>query len=86
MINQALSLIEIKSTIKEILEDYGIEQKALTDQASFSNDLGFDSLDFAELLMTLENRFDIAIPFHLIEESNQNIEALSLIIKAEISK
>lgn len=79
-----MTLLEIKLTLKEILGNYGLEQKAITDQASFVNDLGFDSLDFAELILTLEIQFNISLPFHSIEKDGHNIEALALIIKKEI--
>lgn len=53
----------ITSTVKNILiEKMGISESELTLDASFSKDLGIDSLDYAELVMEFETSFDIRIP------------------------
>lgn len=52
----------IKREIITILSDMGISKNAITEQANFSKDLGLDSLDFSEMVMEFEQRFDIAIP------------------------
>lgn len=49
---------KIKTTIHEKL---GVEESALVDTASFSSDLGLDSLDVLETFMTLEKEFSIKI-------------------------
>ncbi len=49
--------------VKEIIvEQLGVEEAAVTPQASFIEDLGADSLDIVELIMALEEEFDLEIP------------------------
>lgn len=50
---------KVKSTIAEQL---GIEEDEITMDSSFIDDLGADSLDIVELIMALEEEFDIEIP------------------------
>ncbi|NIM50278.1 MAG: acyl carrier protein [Gemmatimonadales bacterium] len=45
-----------------IVEELGVERDKLTDDATFMEDLGADSLDTVELVMALEKEFDIDIP------------------------
>ena len=53
----------IENKIKEIIIDkLGIEESEITDSASFTNDLGADSLDTVELIMEFEKEFNISIP------------------------
>ncbi|MFQ5446796.1 MAG: acyl carrier protein [Saprospiraceae bacterium] len=47
---------------KIIVEKLGVEESEVTPEASFTNDLGADSLDTVELIMELEKEFDISIP------------------------
>lgn len=54
---------EIREKVKEIIvEKLGVEASEVTDEASFTNDLGADSLDTVELIMEFEKRFDLSIP------------------------
>ena len=54
---------DIESRVKELIkENLGVEDNVVTPQASFVNDLGADSLDTVELVMALEEEFDIEIP------------------------
>lgn len=49
--------------VKEIIVDQlGVEVKEVTQEASFIEDLGADSLDTVELVMAFEEEFDIEIP------------------------
>ena len=53
----------IEERVKEIIvENLGVDATSVTLQASFVNDLGADSLDTVELVMALEEEFDIEIP------------------------
>jgi len=53
----------IENRVKEIIiEQLGVDQKEVTLEASFVNDLGADSLDTVELVMALEEEFDVEIP------------------------
>lgn len=47
---------------KIIVEQLGVEESQITPAASFAEDLGADSLDVVELVMALEEEFDIEIP------------------------
>lgn len=54
---------DIASKVKKIISDkLGIEESKVTPEASFTNDLGADSLDTVELIMDLEKEFNISIP------------------------
>ena len=54
--------MNVKKEIYKILQEMGIAPNAITTNASINNDLGLDSLDFAELVMILELRFNVSIP------------------------
>ena len=45
-----------------IVDKLGVDASEVTEQASFTNDLGADSLDTVELIMEFEKEFDIQIP------------------------
>ncbi|NLK88106.1 MAG: acyl carrier protein [Clostridiaceae bacterium] len=47
---------------KIIVEQLGVEEDEVTMESSFIDDLGADSLDIVELIMALEEEFDIEIP------------------------
>ena len=54
---------DIASRVKLIIVDkLGVNESDVTAEASFSNDLGADSLDTVELIMEFEKEFDISIP------------------------
>ena len=54
---------DIKSKVVAIIVDkWGVEESKVTLEASFTNDLGADSLDTVELIMEFEKEFNIAIP------------------------
>lgn len=54
---------EIASRVKAIIVDkLGVEESEVTETASFTNDLGADSLDTVELIMEFEKEFGISIP------------------------
>ena len=54
---------EIASRVKAIIVDkLGVEESEVTTEASFTNDLGADSLDTVELIMEFEKEFGIQIP------------------------
>ena len=55
--------MEVFDKVKEItVEQLGVEEDSVTMEASFINDLEADSLDIVELMMALEEEFDIEIP------------------------
>jgi len=54
---------DIKSKVVAIIVDkLGVDESEVTLEASFTNDLGADSLDTVELIMEFEKEFNIAIP------------------------
>ncbi len=58
-----MSAEEIFEKVKNIIvEQLGASESAITLEASFIDDLGADSLDIVELIMALEEEFDIEIP------------------------
>lgn len=58
-----INMSEIATKVKAIIVDkLGVDEKDVTPEANFANDLGADSLDTVELIMELEKEFDIQIP------------------------
>ncbi len=54
---------EIAEKVKKIIVDkLGVDESEVTNEASFTNDLGADSLDTVELIMEFEKEFDVSIP------------------------
>jgi acyl carrier protein len=54
---------DISGKVKSIIVDkLGVDEKEVVPTASFTNDLGADSLDTVELIMEFEKEFNIAIP------------------------
>ncbi|HEY5522827.1 MAG: acyl carrier protein [Desulfuromonadaceae bacterium] len=54
---------DIAKRVKEIVaEQLGVEESQVLTESSFMDDLGADSLDTVELVMALEEEFDIEIP------------------------
>ena len=58
-----MSSEEIFEKIKKVIvEQLGVADTAVAPEASFIDDLGADSLDIVELIMALEEEFDMEIP------------------------
>ena len=71
---------DITAKVKSIIVDkLGVDEKEVTPQASFTNDLGADSLDTVELIMEFEKEFNIAIPDDQAEKISTVGEAISYI-------
>ena len=63
-------MAEIKDKVVKIIVDkLGVDESEVTEKASFTADLGADSLDTVELIMQLEKEFNISIP----DEEAENI-------------
>lgn len=57
------NMSEIATRVTSIITDkLGVEESQVVPEASFTNDLGADSLDTVELIMELEKEFDLSIP------------------------
>ena len=55
--------MSIEPRIKKIIEEQlGVDAEKIKPEASFLEDLGADSLDIVELVMTMEEEFDLEIP------------------------
>jgi acyl carrier protein len=55
--------MSVEEKVKEIIVDQlGVDEKQVNQEASFIDDLGADSLDTVELVMALEEEFDVEIP------------------------
>ena len=55
--------MDVEAKVKEIIvEQLGVDEGQVTNEASFIDDLGADSLDTVELVMAFEDKFDIEIP------------------------
>ncbi len=63
----------ISDRVKEIIvENLAVDENEVTPEASFTTDLGADSLDTVELIMALEKEFEVSIP----EEESANIQTV----------
>ena len=73
--------MEIFEKVKEITVDQlGVSEDAVTMEASFIDDLEADSLDIVELMMALEEEFDIEIPDEDAEKLKTVGDAVSYIM------
>ena len=69
---------EIAQKVKAIIVDkLGVEESEVTMEASFTNDLGADSLDTVELIMEFEKEFDISIP----DDQAEKIQTVGMAIQ-----
>ncbi|MBN2523093.1 MAG: acyl carrier protein [Bacteroidales bacterium] len=71
---------DIASRVKAIIVDkLGVDESEVTPEASFTNDLGADSLDTVELIMEFEKEFNIGIPDDQAEKISSVAEAIKYI-------
>jgi acyl carrier protein len=64
---------DIASKVKKIIvEKLGVDETEVTAEASFTNDLGADSLDTVELIMDFEKEFNVSIP----DDQAENIQTV----------
>jgi len=74
----------IADKVKQIIVDkLGVDDAEITNEASFTNDLGADSLDTVELIMEFEKEFDISIPDEEAEKIQTVGMAVSYLEKAK---
>ena len=77
---------EIESRVKSIIvEKFGVAESEVTMEASFTNDLGADSLDTVELIMEIEDEFGIYIPDDLAEKISTVGDAIKF-VEEEVAK
>lgn len=71
---------EIEAKVKNIIVDkLGVDAADVTPEASFTNDLGADSLDTVELIMEFEKAFEITIPDDQAEKISTVADAIAFI-------
>ncbi|MFA6634582.1 MAG: acyl carrier protein [Bacteroidales bacterium] len=71
---------QIEEKVKAIIVDkLGVSENEVTPEASFTNDLGADSLDTVELIMEFENEFNLSIPDEDAEKITTVGEAIEYI-------
>jgi len=68
--------------IEIVAEQLGVSKEQVTPETSFVNDLGADSLDTVELVMELEEEFDVNIPDDAAEKIQTVGEAIDFIEKS----
>ena len=69
---------DVAAKVKAIIVDkLGVDESEVTPEASFTNDLGADSLDTVELIMEFEKEFNIGIP----DDAAENISTVGDAIK-----
>jgi len=74
---------DVAAKVKAIIVDkLGVDESEVIPEASFTNDLGADSLDTVELIMEFEKEFDLAIPDDEAEKISTVGEAISHIESA----
>jgi acyl carrier protein len=77
---KTINMSDIAAKVKAIIVDkLGVDESEVTIEASFTNDLGADSLDTVELIMEFEKEFDIAIPDDQAEKISTVGEAIAYI-------
>jgi acyl carrier protein len=75
---------DISAKVRDIIVDkLGVDASEVTAEASFTNDLGADSLDTVELIMEFEKEFNIAIPDDQAEKISTVGQAIEY-IKANV--
>ena len=60
-----------------VVEQLGVEEEKVTMEASMTDDLGADSLDVVDLVMSLEEEFDVEIP----DDQVENIKTVGDIVR-----
>ena len=75
-----------EQVIDIIVNKLGVERESVVDSASFTNDLGADSLDTVELIMEFEREFEINIPDNQAEKISTVGEAISFVENAVNNK
>jgi acyl carrier protein len=81
-----LKVASVSERVIEIVaEQLGVDKEKVTPETSFVNDLGADSLDTVELVMELEEEFDINIPDDAAEKIQTVGQAIEFIQKTQDS-
>ena len=65
--NNLLSENRTKAVLDILVEQLGVQASQLTPDARLEEDLGADSLDIAEIIMNVDERFDVCVPDEMAE-------------------
>lgn len=77
------SQMNVEERVKNIIvEQLNVDAEQVTAEASFVDDLGADSLDIVELVMTMEEEFDLEIP----DEDAEKIKSVGDVIKYVVTR
>jgi acyl carrier protein len=75
---------DIAERVKKIVvEHLGVDEAKVTDNASFIDDLGADSLDTVELVMAFEEEFNVEIPDDAAEKIQTVSDAIAFLTQAK---
>ena len=75
--DRATVLTQLTAVAVEVL---GVKEEAVSEEASFKDDLDADSLDLVEFVMALEEQFSIEVPEDMLEEITTVGQAVDLVI------
>ncbi|KAL7522226.1 hypothetical protein ACHAWF_000299, partial [Thalassiosira exigua] len=79
----ALAAVSVEDSVREIVKTQLNPDGDFEDSASFMDDLGADSLDAVELIMSLEEEFDIEIPEDEVESITTVQAAIDFVKKSQ---
>lgn len=80
LILKEIKMSDIEKQVKGIVaEQLGVKEEEVTNEASFVDDLGADSLDTVELVMALEEEFDTEIPDEQAEKITTVQQAIDFV-------
>ncbi len=83
---KTIQMASIEEKVNKIIVDkLGVDPAEVTPEASFTNDLGADSLDTVELIMEFEKEFDISIPDEQAEKIQTVGHAISY-LESQLNK
>jgi len=76
--NNILSEKDTKAVLEILVEQLGVEESQLTPEARLEEDLGADSLEIVEIIMALEEQFQISIP----DEASEKVSTVQDVFNA----
>ena len=79
-VSRVSAMFSVEDKLKEIVaEQRGVEQSSITPEASFASDLGADSLDVVEMVMKIEEEFNVELPDERAEEVQNLSDAVRVV-------
>ena len=80
MSQTTITFNKVQRVVTDIIIDYGYAAKQVTPTTSLTKDLGFDSLDLAELVLRAEQVFAVDLSYELLEEEDDTIAGFCQVI------